>query len=166
MKLSPLQLEHSQFTAFSVVVNKLPSSNDEVLEGSYPAITPADISTKIELGIVEDPENNKFIVTVGVNSTEEAVSSLPYRFAVQMEGFFTLESEEDIELRKRLVVINGASMLFGTIREHLLSMTLRHKNGPIFLPSLDFRALNELKREDGTSDKVPMRRTRTAKNKT
>ena len=43
--------------------------------------------------------------------------------------------------RGRLVAINGASILYGAMREHLLTLSARHRHGPVLLPCLDFRGL-------------------------
>ncbi|HRI56303.1 MAG TPA: hypothetical protein PK170_04315 [Anaerolineae bacterium] len=58
-----------------------------------------------------------------------------------MEGIFHIDHAGPLDERKRLVVINGASMLFGAIREQLLSLSGRHKFGPFLLPSLNFANL-------------------------
>lgn len=97
----------------------------------------------IALGELADaPDRGEYAVTVGVSNGEGA-PGFPYRFAVRVEGFFELMSDEPNEERKRLTVINGASMLYGIIREQLLSLSTRHRNGPLLLPSLDFRGLKE-----------------------
>ena len=46
-----------------------------------------------------------------------------------------------LDERRRLVAINGASILYGAMREHLLTLSARHRHGPVLLPCLDFRGL-------------------------
>jgi len=59
-----------------------------------------------------------------------------------------------------MVVINGGSMLFGIVREQILALSLRHKNGPLLLPALDFRGLGPVDSEPPS--KSPTRRKRSA----
>lgn len=114
----------------------------------YPTASAEDFITKIELGEPEgDEDPHQFIVNIAVSSKKELPPNFPYQFAVLLEGEFRIDHDGDLGERKRLVVINGASMLFGVIREQILSLTLRHKNGPLMLPSLDLRSLGPQRRE-------------------
>lgn len=144
MKFSPLQLVHSQFTAISIMSNDISQTETPSSETPYPAVSEDNIETNITLGLPDDnPDPHDFVVLLGVSSSDEAPTSMPYRFAVQIEGVFHIDHDGDAQERKRMVVINGASMLFGIIREQILTLTMRHKNGPLLLPSLDFRVLTE-----------------------
>ncbi|MFH1493770.1 MAG: protein-export chaperone SecB [Pseudomonadota bacterium] len=144
MKLSPLQLVHSQFTAISVISNDVSVHVPESIETVYPPIEAKDLSIKIFLGIPDEgDDSHDFVVSVGVGNAEDTNSSLPYRFAAQIEGVFRIDHDGDPDERKRMVVVNGASMLFGSVREQILTITMRQKNGPMLLPSMDFRSLSE-----------------------
>jgi preprotein translocase subunit SecB len=149
MKLSPLQLLHSQYTAISLFAREIPSPPADRPSACYPAASTESFTTKIELGMPEGEEDpHHFMVSLAVSSEKELPDDFPYQFAVLLEGEFHIDHDGDLEERTRLVVINGASMLFGVIREQLLSLTLRHKNGPLMLPSLDLRALGPKRKND------------------
>ena len=66
----------------------------------------------------------------------------PYHFAVELDGIFNPgeQGKESEETRHRLVV-NAASILYSSARDQLLTLSVRHKYGPIMLPSVDFRAI-------------------------
>ena len=152
MKLSPLQMLHSQLTGFSIVARSV--DPDELMAGTdlYPTISGEHIESKVELGKPDgQEETNQFAVKVGIHSVKELPSDFPYRFAVQIEGIFRIDHDGDLQERERLVVINGASMLLGIVREQLLMLTLRHKNGPLLLPSLDLRGLGPATRKAPTA---------------
>jgi len=143
MKLSPLQLLHSHFTTVSIIAKEeVTSEVSEESGAQYPKVLGSDVVTEVTLGVPDDENDpHQFVVKLGVSSNTDANASIPYRFAVQMEGIFEIEHDGTMEERTRLVVINGASMLFGSIREQSLTLTSRHKHGPLLLPSLDFRSL-------------------------
>ncbi len=142
MKRSPLQLVHSHFSALSLVAIDLDPESEEG-EQLYPDVPEDVLETTIELGLPTsagaDPSH--FLVKIGVMTRNELPKGFPYRLATQIEGVFVIDDDSDIDVRKRLVVINGGSMLFGIVREQVLALSLRHKNGPLLLPSLDFRGL-------------------------
>lgn len=151
MRLSPLQLQHSHFVGISLVAAGQPT---EPNDSPYPHIDAEDIKVEISLGeIADEPSRGEYILTIGV-SNGESKPGFPYRFAAQVEGFFELLSDEAQDDRKKLAVINGGSMLYGIIREQLLSLSTRHRNGPLLLPTLDFRALKELSK-DGSEAHQP-----------
>ncbi|HRQ59172.1 MAG TPA: hypothetical protein PLN31_17290 [Azoarcus taiwanensis] len=153
MKLSPLQLLHSQFLGISIVARKV--NLDTLMAGSdmYPAISGEQVESRIELGLPDEGEANQFVVKVSVHTVKELPDNFPYQFAMQIEGIFRIDHDGDPEERKRLVVINGGSMLTGIVREQLLALTLRHKNGPLLLPSFDLRGLSPASKP-GTSKSV------------
>lgn len=143
MKLSPLQLEHSHFLGLSLISLDFKYGADEAQRG-YPEVPESLVETSVELGMPAkaDSETRRFILKIGVTSGKDTPEGFPYKFAAQIEGIFSINHEGDLEERKRMVVINGGSMLYGIVREQILTMSLRHKNGPLLLPSLDFRCLS------------------------
>ncbi len=149
MKLSPLQLVHSQFTAISVISKEMAQMEPSSADSPYPDVTEHDIKTEITLGLPDDSvDPHDFFILLGISSTDEDAKTIPYRFAAKIEAVFRFDHDGGIEERKRIVVINGASMLYGIIREQILTLTMRQKNGPLLLPSLDFRALSEQSRKE------------------
>lgn len=143
MKLSPLKLKHYHFTALSVLARPDLSLDDLEQEGPYPVFDErVDFNTEIELGEPEGDNNPvQFALRLTVSGEPLADSPFPYRFAVGIEGVFVIEGEDDVEKRKKLVVINGGALLYGAIRDQLMTTTARHTYGAMLLPSLDFRGL-------------------------
>lgn len=154
MKPSPLQLQHSHFTGLSLVSLDQPEESSDT---PYPKFDPGKVKVEISLGeFSNNPDRSEFIVTLGIGDGG-GIAGSPYRFAARIEGFFELTGEEPQDIRKRIAVINGGSMLYGIIREQILSLSLRQRNGPLLLPALDFRSLKEAKeegRENVTSPKA------------
>ncbi|WP_153116467.1 protein-export chaperone SecB [Rhodocyclus tenuis] len=141
MTLSPLQLKHYHFTSVSVASRVgVDLSSLERVEGLYPIIDDkVNFRTDIELGEMEGDKN--FALRVGVSGEPKEDSNFPYEFSATTEGVFEYIGEEDGDTMKRIVVINGAGLLYGAIRDQLMTLTARLNYGPMLLPSLDFRSL-------------------------
>ncbi|MCZ8388263.1 hypothetical protein BI147_00085 [Achromobacter xylosoxidans] len=141
MNLSPLQLEHYHFYQLSLV------SRDDIeidldRKTLYPPIGEDEVHTKVALLTSDEPDPHEFIVRLRVRSElTSANEGFPYTFDVDIEGMFSIEHDGEIEERKRLVVCNGASILYGSIREQILSLSARHRYGPVMLPTASFLKL-------------------------
>lgn len=160
MKRSPLQLMHSHFAGLSLVALDVAPESSDANTSAYPEVPEGAVDTKVELGMpasdADDP--HQFLLRIGVSSAKSLPTAFPYRFAAQIEGVFRIEHDGDLNDRKRLVLVNGGSMLFGIVREQILTLSLRHKNGPLLLPSLDFRGLVPSSEEDASAQRVKARR--------
>lgn len=67
-----------------------------------------------------------------------ADANVPYRFTVEMLGFFLVLDGYPEDKLERLVKVNGPSMLFGALREIVKAVTLRGPYGAVILPSPSF----------------------------
>lgn len=143
MKLSPLQLDHYHFTGISILSRAdISVEAAEQQSTPYPKISPADIKTVVSLGEPEGEEDpHQFVVLLNVSCDPATDSTFPYVFAVGLEGVFTIKHDGPLDERKKLVVCNGASMLFGAARETLLTLSARQKYGPMLLPSGNFNGM-------------------------
>ncbi|MBE7373031.1 protein-export chaperone SecB [Pseudomonas lopnurensis] len=142
MKRSPLQVKHYHFSHLALTAR--PDFDIERLAGSepYPSFAGTELKHDVTLAEPADEDDpTQFAVILSVQCEPEEGSPFPYSFAAEMEGIFEIEDEGPLEARKRLVVVNGASVLLGALREQLLALSARHKYGPFLLPCLDFRTL-------------------------
>jgi len=157
MKLSPLQVKHYHFTTLSVTAR--PDIDIEKLDYGaepYPPTKEANIHVEVSLGEPDDESDpHQFVIFLIISCNPDKMSHFPYLFTTSLEGVFTIDHEGDLEERKRLVVCNGASMLYGAAREQLLSLTARHKFGPMLLPTASF---NGLAPAAETNEKPPRKR--------
>ncbi len=150
MKPSPLQLHHYHFTSLAITVaqgfdlSKMASS-----ESPYPQIDPEDLKVEIRAGEPESDGSELFVVSVAVAYEPPANSRFPYAFSAVVEGVFTMDVTEEGQDRERIVVVNGAGMLMGAIREQLLTLSARHRFGPMLLPTLDLRQLAPEQKAEG-----------------
>jgi len=126
--LSPLQLKGHRFTQLH-------------LEGIQKGIPGGDVEVTTTLGVgrhVTEPQEWRvdlkveFEPTVGQNG--------PYRGIAEVVGFFEIIEDWPEKDCEALVAINGASLLYGAIREMILMMSSRSSHGEFLLPTLRFQA--------------------------
>lgn len=156
MQLSPLQLKHYHFTELKVEVVE-GVSPEEVDTGNtpYPLFDGVEWDSEVFLGIPDMRDDHLFAVRVHVYGKPLPEAKFPYCFSVRAEGVFEIDHDGDLAERKRLVVVNGAGVLYGAVREQLLLTTSRFSHGAMLLPTVDFRALSqELQDEQAASDNL------------
>jgi preprotein translocase subunit SecB len=73
-------------------------------------------------------------------------STFPYDIEMEMLGVFNADGFKEAE-RHAMLLVNGASMLYGAMREMLMTITYRCMHGPVLLPSVHFIKLEQDYRE-------------------
>ncbi len=148
MQAATLQLRHYHFTAFPLQSREWIPDTPPVDAGDiYPPLAAGDLQPRISHAEPDTDDPHEFVVNLKLEHEPGEESAFPYRFLIEAEGLFSMDHHGDPEERRRLVAINGASTLYGTMREHLLTLSARHRHGPVLLPCPDFRGL--AKREAG-----------------
>ncbi|NLF97896.1 MAG: hypothetical protein GX569_14255 [Candidatus Riflebacteria bacterium] len=71
-------------------------------------------------------------------------ANLPYKIELAAVGQVSVDKSYDKD-QEELAVINGATLIYSAMREHLLYLTSRYPNGTILLPVVDFRGLKKSK---------------------
>lgn len=139
IKNNSLQLEHYHFTECSVVARDV-EFDDINVEGPYPSFANQKLNSTVNIATSEQSENpNNFLLSLDIECSPDDSSSFPYKFMFRVEGIFECNSFSDnVEERKKLVVCNGSTMLYGAVRELLLNLTSRQKYGPVLLPTTSF----------------------------
>mgnify|MGYP001044956583 CR=1 FL=1 len=143
MKLADLQLKHYHFTRLLLEVNAEAEIHDANMHASpYREPDNEHLKTSIVLGepeVLEEGAEPFFLLTLGL---EYRQPDFPYAFAVELDGIFVVADSvvEAEDLRHRLVV-NAVSILYSSVRDQLLTLSARHKYGPMMLPSIDFRTI-------------------------
>ena len=126
--LSPLQLKGHRYTHLH-------------LEGLPKGIPGGDVEVTTTLGVGRHvTEPREWRVDLKVVFEPRAGQNGPYRGTAEVVGFFEILDgwpEKDCEA---LVAINGASLLYGAIREMILMMSSRSSHGEFLLPTLRFQA--------------------------
>ena len=142
MNPSMLQLKHYHFTAFSLQSHAKVADVPRVdTDDLYPALAAEELAPLISHAEPDTDDPREFVVAVKLEYTPPQGSSFPYCFLIEAEGLFIIAHDGGLEERRQLVAVNGASILYGAMREHLLAVSARHRHGAVMLPCLDFRGI-------------------------
>lgn len=125
---SPLQLRRLVFTQVHV----------DALVDVAPGV--ANIATNASLGVSLSTSNPRLVLLKLEVRFGPAEGSPPvYSGNVIAQGEFNVDEKVALETSERLAVINGASILYGAIREMVTNITARGPLGiPLILASMSF----------------------------
>lgn len=135
---SPLQLKQ---IIFSKVEVEALADNDNEFDADFDfdgVLINTEVMTAIKEGEEADPQNFMVALKYEIPNEENQEKTAPYTIAIEAQGWFELAPIYDIEKRKDMVTVNGASMIVGAMREMVSQITGRSINGPMTLPSLRF----------------------------
>jgi len=123
---SPLQLERYHLVA----VQLEPTGLDRPAERQ-------DVHVQVTAGHLQDNARAwRVDLTVDFGGPEEPCA--PFRGSVRMEGFFVVHPKFPDEKVESMARVNGASILYGAIRETVSNLTARSRTGMYVLPSVSF----------------------------
>ena len=124
--LSPLQLKGHRFTQLH-------------LEGIPKGIPGGAVEVSTNLGWGRHGSHpREWRVDLKVTFAPAAKQNGPYRGVAEVVGFFEVLDGWPDEKCEELIAINGASLLYGAIREMILVMSSRSSHGEFLLPTLRF----------------------------
>jgi preprotein translocase subunit SecB len=121
---APLQLDRYFFTKLQIEAN---AAYIQSAAGESPGTeNNQDIKLRLDLGLGEHKEDpTKFQVVVGIDELRSEKGELPYRIALEVIGQFSVDKNFKPENLRKLVQVNGASMLYSAARELVLTVTGR-----------------------------------------
>jgi preprotein translocase subunit SecB len=141
MKVAPLQPKGIAFEEISIQCARDENGS------SIPAIDFdfQNVRLQCEVGhadFEEDadlPTGDSMLVSVRLKIENTEGKLAPYTVNVAVSGLFKwLLKGVTGEKRKDLIVVNGATILYGAIREMTLNVTSRSASGPMLLPAVNF----------------------------
>lgn len=162
MKAAPLQLLQAMFRKVCVELDEAHAPN-EPPNPITSIFMFDDVEIATEFGMTElepDAERGRlFLVSLRVmvdNQPRKDVPELkfsPYLIDVELRGVVLIPTEaEKLAPAEKLASVNGASLLWSSIREQVVSMTSRMPAGPVMLPTMNF---HDLKNETPTVEAAP-----------
>lgn len=128
---APLQLERYVFTKLEIEAN--PDYVPQEASSDNP------IKLRLDIGLGEHQEDStKYQVSIGIDELRAEKGALPYRIALQVVGQFSVNQDFRPEDLKKIVQVNGASMLYSAARELVLLVTSRGPWSAFQLPTISF----------------------------
>ena len=166
MQLSPLQLMEYTFDGVSV----MPVDGYEADTAFAPGLVffPGKLAMSSETGLALLDEQEKYTdfgVTLVLRVGPKEAAQAPYNIQVSVRGTVRMhltQAQGQAEERRVRALVNGASLLYGAVREMVSTITSRSAHGPLLLPSLSFQDLASHKADSGSSaaltSSVPVKR--------
>lgn len=145
MQLSPLQLLEYTFDGVSVI----PVEGYVADPAFSPGLVffPGKLAMSADTGLALLDEKEKYSdfgvkLTLRVGPKED--SQAPYNIQISVRGIVRMhltQLDGQAEERRVRALVNGASLLYGAVREMVSTITSRSAHGPLLLPSLNFQDL-------------------------
>lgn len=141
---SPLQLNKFKFTSVSVVPRVDPEIHNVTSVFEPFRFENTRVLTSINFALAEDDPDSPqfdFLINFCFMLPDEGVVRPPYICDIKCVGYFSISKEvfPDPVARLDVGVVNGASMLYGMVRELVANITARSWYGEMLLPSSNFR---------------------------
>ncbi len=86
-----------------------------------------------------DLNQREYVVLLGIGIDNSEGKPAPYKIDVLAAGLIEVSEKVEEEKRADLATVNGASLVYGAIREMVCSVTSRCVAGTFLLPTMDFR---------------------------
>lgn len=128
----PLTLEHYGVSNLNLVCN-LAQGSAERAKGLVHVIAD-DTKAKVQIGITDQNPN---LFKIDLVLTSQA-TQYDYRIAIDAFALVLVRPDFPKADRLKLLQINGASMLYGALRDYVLTVTGRGVLPPLYLPTLRF----------------------------
>lgn len=138
MRPSPIQLKHVVYEKIFVCPHaSTPLAETKSRDFDFDGVSiRAAVKTGLMHGQRDDPRD--FLIRLSISIDNKTGKKAPYDIDIGVIGIFNVLPSLPIERREDLVTVNGASILYGAIRETVLSLTCRFAVGALTLPGMNF----------------------------
>lgn len=138
MRPSPIQLQRIIYTKVSVAPNvDLGDASPRAIAFDFEGV-----NVKAKLGMAakkgQEDEPRDFMVNLEILIDNKEGKPTPYAIDIGVIGLFNVLPSLDKNRREDLLTVNGASILYGAIREMVTSITSRFALGALTLPGMNF----------------------------
>ena len=140
MEKSPLQLESYAFDRIEVKAQENPNSSHHNL-----------ISGEVTHGVAQE-DSRLWHVMLDLSLKADRGEKPLYLARIVAEGVFRVHPNWPEDKVEALVSSNAPAVLYGAIREMVVNLTSRSKNGPIHLQTVRFAAINKATKRSGTQE--------------
>jgi len=153
MRVASVQLRFYRLSRVSV----LPRESVELTMPKDPAPVPKwdgiNIQSDVEFAWADgqtDPPTS-YAVRLHVRILNDGEHKAPYDIDLEVVGYFDLLGKFPLDIRGDVAKVNGASILYGILREILSSLTARFPRGELVLPGVNFFDLKSEAAQKATS---------------
>lgn len=106
------------------------------------ALSEQDVDVTVNVGLLgNEKEPTRFQLMLKIDKITAKSGSLPYRVSLEAVAIMTIDPGLKHPDIKRLVQVNGSSMLYSAARELVLMVTGRGPWGSFQLPTINFHSV-------------------------
>lgn len=157
MKPSPVQLMQLMFKHVKVELDPEHQAPEQI-NPLTSVFTFDGVNLSSEVGIAEADMNHergriyfvelRLMVDNAPDPETPNQKFAPYKIDVAVEGLILIpKGAEKLGDPEDLAAVNGASMLWGAVREQITAISSRMRAGPVVMPSMNFHDLKKDKKE-------------------
>lgn len=134
---SKLQLHELYYLSIKIAARPITPNADESVPFNFNGV---NIAEGVDLTEVdEDKEDPKlFVLKFRILIENKEGKIAPYDIDIDAAGVFSVNPSLPLAERQEFVLINGCSVLYGAIRDQILTLTARSARGPLLLPTVNF----------------------------
>lgn len=149
MRVSPVQLKAYFLSRVSVLPREEISIKSQHEVQPFEDWNGVNLMSNVDFGWADGQGDDPraYVLRLRVRITNESGNKAPYNVDLEATGYLELLGDIPLSDREDIAKVNGASLLFGALREVLLSLTVRSPLGPLVLPGVNFIDLRESIRE-------------------
>lgn len=98
------------------------------------------ITEGVDLSILDEKKDDpkQFALKFRIALENEKGKFAPYDVDIEVAGVFSIISNMPVADREDFVRVNGCAVLYGAIRDQVLTLTSRSARGPLMLPTVNF----------------------------
>lgn len=137
MKPSILQLEEYYFTEARI------SLSPSFKPGKGIKLSAEQLDCQIKSSYVEENDSYYIELLFNLEPAKHTKINVPYDISLCIAGKITVSPDYKGD-KEQIAVINGASLLYSAVREHLLYLTSRYPFGSITIPTVNFNGLRKM----------------------
>ncbi len=153
MQPSPIQLRQIFFRHISIRPKNEEDDNLSAVDFDFDGVIIHDGSRVQLVEATKDDQLPIYCITLRIIIKNEEGKICPYTIDMEVAGFFEIFTKDLTESkREELALINGCSMLYSIIREHVMSFTSRCPNGALIIPTVNF--LDKMDKEHNVEEDI------------
>jgi hypothetical protein len=138
------QMRPSQLQLLDLVYLNIKITSRQLIEGENAAL-PFDfdgvqITEGADFSILDDDKDDprQFALKFRIALENKIGKAAPYDVDIEVAGVFSIISDMPAADREDFVRVNGCAVLYGAIRDQVLTLTSRSARGALMLPTVNF----------------------------
>jgi len=102
-----------------------------------------DVLPRVNVTVFQEKDGDDYLVQLQIRLTPRQAlkGGLPYEFTIDLRGHFEFVGDIPVEVRQRMIHVNGSMILYGFARGVLAEATSQGEYGKYILPAVNLLEL-------------------------